>query len=145
MDSLEVRESLIPGAGVGLFSTKITPAGTILGEYKGYFCENPTKEESNYSYYFKDHALIGTNLFSKINDIVDFRELTATESRLLDQHQLPLLKDKIYNCKFIETRNGVFIKACKEILLNEELYIPYGNSYWEFRFLEKGYINEYWK
>lgn len=131
---LRVGPSTIPNAGEGVFATEDFPSGKILCEYAGYLKkgENVTDEELIYGMYFSDtEMLIGTNIGSKINDIIDFRMLTFHElMQLILEQPLPIHAGMQYNCHFHKFDDQTYIISNRNIKNGEELFVSYGKRYW---------------
>jgi hypothetical protein len=73
---LEVRGSLVPGAGEGLFAKSEFEVGDIIGEYRGRVissedCYHPAfLFEDKMVYMSSAYSLLGESLAAKANDIV---------------------------------------------------------------------------
>jgi uncharacterized protein len=113
---LYVAQSIIPNAGMGVFTKETIQKDNIIDEYFGDVYEinfSPSK------YYFEIDKGIGIDAFNfprcymaMINDVY------GTMYKI--------------NCEFVSDKITlrVFIKAISTIQPNEELYISYGDYYW---------------
>ena len=117
-DNLEVRSSLIPDAGMGLFATSVCSRGMILCEYQGtrlnvlQLLRTPDwTYVYNYQYQFW----------------IDAREHLEVKGRFVNDHVNPAKR----NVCWVEQNGRVFMQSTRDIFPNEELYVGYGEEYWE--------------
>lgn len=151
-DCFIVKKSTIPNAGVGVFALKKFKKGQILGEYRGKSfsqqCELPLPppKHDDWMYAYcddKNNTIFGNNEMSRINDIVDFRQLTPEETMMMDREKkIPLIR-KEYNVEFVENKGIIHIVAEKDLEINDELFIDYGYEYWLRLFQEFGFLSNY--
>lgn len=138
----------IPHAGEGLFAKKSLKKNSFVGVYKGYKKKIDELDMDEQIFSAKidgDHAIVGTGLGAKINDIVEFRQLSPLESYkiIYQRGSFPKHKGKSYNvylCKLGKDKVGII--ALKDIEEGEELYVSYGVDYWTPLFQNKGYLNK---
>jgi hypothetical protein len=114
---LLIFESKIAKSGLGVFTNERIPCGVIIDEYVGKLYEitySPSK------YYFEIKKGLGIDAFdyprcfmAMINDVHG------------TSHTI--------NCEFVVNTedNRVFIKSIIDIEQGCELYLSYGNQYWE--------------
>ena len=118
-ESFEVRYSLVECAGEGLFSLINIKSNETIGEYKGFILTDNELENSpfNASDYIlcvcKDHNIIGEGPL-------------ANHTRYINHHDEP-------NCEIVSSTRWkkARIRAIKSIKPGQELYIDYGEEYWE--------------
>jgi len=113
--SLEIRDSTIKEAGLGVFAKAPIPAGTFIDEYKGDYFKRPT---SRYYIAITDDLGIDAGSYPRcymgmLNDVIGSRNE--------------------YNCEFLVNveEKRVRVWSTREILAGEELFISYGNEYWK--------------
>ncbi|MDB5250244.1 MAG: nuclear protein [Segetibacter sp.] len=120
---LEVKESNIPGAGKGLFTTKFIPKGTRITEYKG---RVRTWEEAQWD---------DTNLYIfYVNDdyVIDANRRKKTVARYInDAKGLQKIKGLYNNAQFVKDDLRVFVEATKDIAAGSEIFVDYGKEYWQ--------------
>jgi SET domain-containing protein len=121
---LVVKDSLIPGAGKGLYTKKIIPKGTRIVEYKGKVSKwNDVDHQGGlnaYIYYVnKNHVIDGSstkNLARYANDAKGIKKIESLSN----------------NCKYFQDDHlHVFIQSIKDIPANSEILVGYGKKYWE--------------
>ena len=128
---LELKPSLIPGAGLGVFAKADIDAGIILAEYRGAVflseLESKINKLNNKCLRINNDSFIaGTNCIAAfVNDIIDLEE--SKKNKDFIKH-----KDKDYNCSFQRTYSKMFVVSTKPIKEGEELYIDYGKNYWKY-------------
>ena len=140
--SLEIKTSLIPKSGKGVFATKRLEAGIILGAYKGIFI---TEEEYNvlveqdkwqYVMWFKDCAkpFLGNYVGA------DGRQEGNVFTRM---NYAPV---KFQNVKFEKICEPPYalIKTLRVIESGEELYVDYGPDY-DYEFMNDKEIQKFFK
>ena len=110
---LEIKESQIPNAGKGVFTSTAIPNGSCIDLYYGISCRYPM---SKYFISLENESGIDAGNFPRcytamINDVVG-SQFTI-------------------NCEFIISNQTVSVYACKDITPGEELFISYGDEYWK--------------
>jgi len=120
---LEIKESGIPGAGKGLFTTVLIPKGTRIVEYKGSVTTwDAVRHDATNAYIY----------FLKPNYVIDARDHPKSMARYVNDAQgLVRCKDKRNNARFVADGLRVFIEAIKDIQPGEEIYVAYGQKYWD--------------
>jgi hypothetical protein len=129
---LDLKPSTIPNAGLGVFAKANIPEGIIIAEYRGAIFLN---EHLNIMHLndkcvslSEDTFIAGTNCIAGfINDIIDFEESKKNKKIIL----IPELE---YNCFIKRSHHKMFVITKREIKEGEEIFIQYGNDYWESRF-----------
>ncbi len=139
---LSVGKSTIAGAGVGVFAIRDIPAGTRICEYTGRECSlAEDRTDMTYTYVVdQDHVIVGDGISSKINDSVDFRQLSYDETvTFFTQKGLPYLFP--HNCKFTVEHKKVYVDAIANIAPGQELFADYGFKYWAIRVLRMRFVD----
>ncbi len=120
---LEVKESNIPGAGRGLFTTKVIPKGTRIVEYKGKIktWKEVKNDDNNYYIYYVTR-----------NYIIDASSYKKSLARYVnDAKGLKKIKGINNNAEFIREKFKVFIDAIRDIPAGAEILVSYGKEYWQ--------------
>lgn len=146
--SLECKQSNIINAGLGVFAKEPIKRGEIICDYMGYIkpCNECDAEETKYSISVGyDMCIVGDDIGAKINDIVDFRELSESEAQKLYEGEPPISKHTTeHNAAYIIVGLGtfarVYIVAINDIEPGSELYVSYGAPYWICQYKNSGYI-----
>src|SRR4051812_19573230 len=120
---LEIKESNIPAAGSGLFTTKFIPKGTRIVEYKGRirtWKEVQHEDENYYIFYVtRNHIIDGSrhkkSLARYINDAKGLRKIKGLNN----------------NAEFIVDGLKVFVEAIRDIPAGAEIFVGYGKEYWD--------------
>lgn len=120
---LEVKESNLPGAGKGLFTTKFIAKGTRIIEYKGKIrtWKDVQFEDSNYYIFF-------------VNDehVIDAGKNKKSLGRYInDAKGLQKIKGLVNNAEFICVGLRVFVDATRDIPAGGEIFVGYGKEYWK--------------
>ena len=121
--NLEVKESGIPGAGSGLFTTTSIPKGTRIVEYKG---KIRTWKEVQYD---------DSNLYIFYvtrNHVIDGGKYKKWIARYInDANGLKKIKGLNNNAEFVRDGLRIFVDATKDIPAGAEIFVGYGKKYWE--------------
>ena len=143
---IEIKESNIKGAGIGIFATEDIDKGNIITEYSGkiisteefdkQYKENDV-EMNYYTIKYSDKVKIVGDMNSQ--DIKKCGQLLNDAGTLKDPNKLDIDNAKEYiltakktNCEFIKSilNDGLFIISTIDIKKGEELFVHYGYSYW---------------
>jgi uncharacterized protein len=120
---LVVKDSTIPGAGLGLFTTIDIEKGTRIVEYKGRI--TIWKEVKNDS----------TNMYLyTINPkhVIDARRTMKALARYAnDAKGLTRIKGITNNCVYVNDGLRAYIEAVKNIAAGAEILVDYGKPYWD--------------
>jgi SET domain-containing protein len=121
---IEIRESLLPGAGNGLFAREFIPRGTRIVEYKGKVTSwkdvNHDDGDNGYIYYVKRHH------------VIDARNQKSAMARYAnDARGISRVKGIKNNSAYVEVGLKVYIESKKDILPGEEILVEYGKEYWD--------------
>ena len=120
---LEIRTSTIPDAGKGLFTKIPISKGTRIVEYKGTVTTwDVVKDDPTNSYIY----------FLKPNHVIDARHHPRSFARYInDARGLVRSKSRTNNAQFVNDGLRVYIVATRDIQAGEELFVEYGNKYWD--------------
>ena len=120
---LVVKTSLIPGAGMGLFTKLAIPKGTYIVEYKGRRTtwDEVRHEADNMYICYVDDAFV-----------IDGRYQPGASARYAnDASGLSRVKGLTNNARFVYDENKVYIEATKDIDAGAEIFVSYGREYWD--------------
>lgn len=143
---LYVKKSDIENIGEGVFAKCDIPENTIICEYEGNYIDKDHyyilgEEEQNRALTFNDGYIIGDNVASKINDIIDFRPYSLEEwNDCNTKCKFILHPNKQYNCKFKTHERGISLITTRNVSKEDELYLFYGFAYWVQRLYLKKYL-----
>ena len=122
--SVEIKESILPGAGKGLFAKKLIPKGARIVEYKGKITTwkevNDNDGNNGYIYYVKRNHVIDAS-----------KHISSLARYANDARGLCRLKGISNNSEYVEEGLKVFIKSKKDIIAGTEILVEYGKEYWE--------------
>ncbi|KAL7681922.1 putative SET domain-containing protein [Plasmopara halstedii] len=119
-NGVEVRNSNIPGAGKGLFATRLHVRGSIICEYSGIVLPNEAAwKVKDKSYLMK----MGDNVYVDAQDCPDVLARYINDCR---GHRGG------FNVHFVKRpKDGkADVVAMRDINSGEELYVNYGRLYW---------------
>jgi SET domain-containing protein len=118
---LLVKTSALPDSGMGLFTNKAIPKGTLIVEYKGKKTtwKEVEGEENGYIYFVSNKY------------VIDARPWKSALARYAnDASGLSRTKGVSNNAEYVEENDKVYIKAKKDIPAGEEIFVGYGKDYW---------------
>jgi SET domain-containing protein len=122
--NVEVKKSILPGAGKGLFAKKFIPKGTRIVEYKGKITTwkevNDNDGNNGYIYYVKRHHVIDAS-----------RHTSSLARYANDARGLQRVKGISNNSEYVEDGLKVYIESKKDIIAGAEILVEYGKEYWE--------------
>ena len=121
---LKIKTSVIPDAGMGLFTRKPIPKGARITEYRGKITtwkEVDDKSGLNrYIFYVKrDHVIDAS------------RRKKAFARYANDARGLKKIKGITNNAEYVRDGLRVFIEAKKNIPAGSEILVDYGKEYWD--------------
>jgi hypothetical protein len=143
---LEIKPSLLPGAGLGVFATREIGEGKTLGFYRGAYL---TQAQFDQSYRGTDAVYVVS--YSKARRVrgggradellhVDGREMFPRVTPNLERHEFNWPRyinhgpRELVNCEFLEngagTAFGIRVVSIKRIYPSDELFVDYGDDYW---------------
>ena len=120
---LVVKTSLIPGAGMGLFTKLAIPKGTYIVEYKGRRTTwDEIKHEADNMYIcYIDDAFV-----------IDGRYQPGASARYAnDANGIVRIKGITNNAQYVNDDMKVYIEATKDIAAGAEIFVKYGKEYWD--------------
>jgi len=120
---LEVKKSIIPKAGKGLFTTKPVKKGTRIIEYKGKITtwREAKQEPGDNPYIF----------YVNRGHVINAKQSRAKARYANDATGLSKVKGITNNSRYIEDGVRVFIEAKKDIPAGSEILVGYGKDYWD--------------
>jgi hypothetical protein len=136
--NLYLKESQIPESGLGVYTKDVIPSNTIIDEYLGDVLENGG---GAYVLYVNDKCHIDAYDFPRcymamLNDASHiYKKIIRKKKRRID-----ITPDGYYdkngnlltnNCEFVFNGNRGFVSSIREIQPDEELFISYGDGYWD--------------
>jgi len=121
---LEVRRSVLPGAGKGLFTKVFIPKGTRIVEYKGKQVtwkqvEAMDDERNGYVFYF-----------SKNHCIDAWRTKKSVAHFANDANGIVRVKGIRNNSDYNTHKRRCYIEASRDIPAGSEILVAYGGDYW---------------
>lgn len=136
----EVRQSQIPGAGLGLWATMAFPQGSIIGVYEGTPVppEEVAKRQGT-ARYMVVHSATGVGFDAEFGYAFNNTRWANDARYNADNPGRPHVvngKRLVNNAAFAERdtadgpANDVVIEAEVDIKAGEEIFVSYGDSYW---------------
>jgi uncharacterized protein len=121
---LVVKESTIPGAGKGLFTTHPIPKGTRIVEYKG---RRSSWKEANHQ-----EGMNGYIFFINRNNVIDAANHKSALARYAnDAKGIGKVTKLTNNASYVRDGYKVYIEAVKDIPAGAEILVSYGKDYWD--------------
>lgn len=138
---MEIRDSLIPGAGKGVFAVTDIPKGTVIGEYTGKFI--------TYEEYVR---LAEKNEWHYVMGLLECAKEKAGGYTLIDGRfgnitsRINYAPVKFQNVKFVKICEPPFVNiiSLRDIKSGEELYIDYGPAY-DYSFMKDPKVRKFFK
>ena len=120
---LEVKKSVIPEAGKGLFTSKPVKKGTRIVEYRGKITtwKKAKLDPGDNPYIFYVNRV----------HVIDAKPSRAKARYANDASGLSRVKGITNNSRYIEDGVKVFIEAKKDIPAGSEILVGYGKDYWD--------------
>jgi SET domain-containing protein len=120
---LEVKESTIPRAGRGLFTTKFIARGTRIIEYKGRVRKWEEVQYCDGNYYI---------FYVNEDHVIDCGRNNKSLARYInDAKGLQKVKGFRNNAEFVVDGLRVFVEAKESIPAGAEIFAAYGKEYWD--------------
>jgi uncharacterized protein len=122
---LKVKKSTLPNAGKGLFTLKDIKKGEIVCEYKGErikwadATERNEKNKGGYVFYINKNNCI---------DAYDYKDTFGRYAN--DAAGVGRIKGFRNNSTYDIVKNRVYIRATRNIPAGSEIFVSYGQSYW---------------
>ena len=117
-DFIEIKESTIPDAGVGVFAKENIPNNTLLTWYKGFI----TDKSINGKYTWNFDSDIHPKRIKIEPDLCITSNPLAFVNTFANKEQYKLL-----NCEAIPINERLYYKTIKKIKKGEELIVDYKN------------------
>lgn len=120
---LFVKDSTIPNAGKGLFTTVDIAKGSRVVEYKGRrtVWSDVKDDDTNYYIYTINR-----------NNVIDAQKTLSALARYAnDAKGLTRVKGLANNCVYVNDGNRAFIEATKNIPAGTEILVDYTKEYWD--------------
>jgi hypothetical protein len=122
----EVRPSMVPGAGMGLFVMVPVEAGTVIVEYSGDRVGSVLQR-----YRLRDWDYLALTSDPAVS--IDARNRPEAKARYINHHFDPAARNT--ESRMQDGRR--FVVALRRIEAGEELFYSYGERYWKFRALRQ--------
>lgn len=119
---LEIKESNIPNAGLGLFTSEFIAKDSKIVQYKGRrrTWKDVKNEDGNFYIFYVTR-----------NHIIDANNYKKSFARYInDASGLKKVKGCLNNTEFVREGDKVFVIATKNIAAGGELFVGYGKDYW---------------
>ena len=121
---VEVKRSVLPGAGKGLFAKELIPKGSRIVEYKGKVTTWKEVDDNDgangYIYYVKRHHVIDAS-----------RDTSVLARYANDARGLQRIKGITNNAEYVEEGLKVYLESSKDIAAGTEILVEYGKEYWD--------------
>jgi len=120
---LYTSTSLIPGSGLGLFTTHPITKGSLIVEYKGRLTswnKVAAKDFNGYIFYVNRNHVIDA-----------LRTKSALARYANDAKGIGRLKAVTNNAEYHTEGKRAYIKAIKNIPAGAEIFVSYGKEYWD--------------
>lgn len=121
---LVVKESLLPGAGKGLFTEEFIEKGSCIIEYKGTVTtwKHVDHDDGKNAYVF----------YVNRNHVTDAKDHPHELARYVnDAKGLQQIKGITNNAEYVVNKRRIFIYATKNIAAGSEVLVGYGKGYWD--------------
>ena len=120
---LEIKESSIPGAGLGLFTKEFIKKGSRIVEYKGRIRTWKEVEDHYDNFYI---------FFVTEDHVIDSKRYKSSFARYINDAQgFRKIKGLINNAEFVKDGLRVYVDAKKDIAAGSEIFVGYGKEYWQ--------------
>lgn len=120
---LVIKESTLPNAGKGLFTTKFIPKGERIVEYKGKITtwkEAKKNKDNGYIFHITDKHVI---------DALTYKKALARYAN--DAAGIARIKGVTNNSEYINDEDRIYIEAKRDIPAGSEIFVGYGKDYWD--------------
>lgn len=121
---LFIKESTIPGAGTGLFTSSFISKGTRIVEYKG---KVTNWEDANHQDGLNPYIYFVTK--EHVIDSLNYKKALARYAN--DARGMKKIKGLLNNAEYAEEGVRVYIDAAKDIPAGAEILVSYGKEYWD--------------
>lgn len=121
---LVVKESMLPGAGKGLFTEEFIEKGSCIIEYKGTITtwNDVDHDDGKNAYVF----------YVNRNHVTDAKDHPHELARYVnDAKGIKQVKGISNNAEYVVVKKRIFIYAIKNIAAGSEIFVGYGKGYWD--------------
>ena len=121
---LYLKKSLLPGAGLGLFTRVDIPKGKNIVEYKGRVVDwqDVRHEDGHNGYLFRLNRKLA----------IDARPYKKSLGRFAnDARGIRKIVGLRNNSEYTVAKNRCYITSIRRIRKGEEILVPYGKAYWD--------------
>jgi SET domain-containing protein len=127
--NLEIKKSTITGAGLGAFARSLIKKGEKIGEYTGELLTiNEYESLKDKSYIFE----VGKKFEGRYYTFyINGKNKKYASSLRYINGAYGKKKTQQINCEAYQYAEKIFYRATKNIKPGEELFVDYGDSYWE--------------
>lgn len=115
----EVRESTIPGAGMGLFALDSVEAGIVIGEYLGDSVDSFFK-----ALRMPDFRYLA--MWEKLDGAIDAARHPGMAMRYVNHHP----DEELSNIRFRAEGSRVFLLTTRRVEAGAEFFAHYADAYW---------------
>ena len=122
---LVAKRSTIKGAGMGLFTTKALKKGTTLGQYKGKRLTSRRYNALRNADYVWEIRYKGKNVY------IDGKSLKRGNLLRYVNGIKGKKQKRLENTTMFSRKGKVFYKTTKRVPAGKELFIDYGDEYWD--------------
>ena len=121
---LFIKESTLPNAGKGLFTSKDIPKGTRIIEYTG--------KRTTWKDVQDDDGRNGYIFYINKNHVIDARPSKRAYARYAnDARGLVRVKGLLNNSDYVVDGLKCYIESKKDIPAGSEIFVDYGRDYWK--------------
>ncbi len=113
----------IPGSGLGLFTKQLISKDTLIVEYKGRFTTWSAVASRNFNGYI---------FYINRNHVIDaLRTKSALARYANDAKGMGRVKGIVNNAEYYAKNKKAYVKSTKNIPAGAEIFVAYGNEYWD--------------
>ncbi len=121
---LYVKESQLPNAGNGLYTSMAIPKGTRIVEYKG--------RRTRWKDVQGDDGKNGYIFYINRNHVIDARPYKKSLARYANDARGMIRVDGLLNnADYIVDGLKTYIESTRDIPAGEEIFVDYGKDYWK--------------
>ena len=121
---LQVKRSVITGAGKGLFTKKMIKKGSLIVEYTGTVTSWKEADHVNFTN--------GYIYYVNRNHVIDARKHTKSLGRYVnDANGLERTPGFCNNAQYVKEKGKIYLQATADIPAGEEILVSYGKEYWD--------------
>lgn len=130
--NLYLKKSQITNGGIGVFTHDDIQCNEIIDEYLG---DITSVSIGHYTFYIKENTYIDAYNYPRcyMAMINDGSFVPKRNKKQNNKKNINIVKEYENNCEFSVKCNRVFVKSIKEIKAGDELFISYGEDYWNCR------------